>query len=307
MKGKSFEIVKLSVYPVRRILGDVDYSTGHIEFPDTVQIEGSVKSGFEVRAEGSVIIGGDVENDVTVRAGGDVAVQHGISGSTTRIEADGSIYAQFVGSATVRVQHDLTVGSYLLGASIRSSGSVLVTGVGVSNPKSGAILGGFVLAVDQIRAQNIGSASVGSTKVVAGVDLTLAKKESDLQKQIEVDHILMAQMLRTLNLESPDMERIKCMLVASTGPERKRVAGAVKKLMELLARHEKAMAEKERVNKILEEVARTAAIEVTGTAFGGTVVGIGGQSMTIKEETSGMSFSLVEADDILQLQMTPTM
>ena len=103
------------------------------------------------------------------------------------------------------------------------------------------------------------------------------------------------------------MERIKCMLVASTGPERKRVAGAVKKLMELLARHEKAMAEKERVNKILEEVARTAAIEVTGTAFGGTVVGIGGQSMTIKEETSGMSFSLVEADDILQLQMTPTM
>ena len=245
-----------------------------------------------------------MENNVTILAGGDVTVQRGISGSTTRIESGGSVYAKFIGGATVRLQNDLMVGSYLFGASIRSGGSVWVKGEGVLNPKSGAIIGGFVLAVHQIRAQNIGSASVRSTKVVAGVDLTLAKKESDLQKQMEIDQVLMAQILRTLNLESPDMEQIKGMLLASTGAKRKWVAGSVKKLMELLTRHEKAMEEKESVQKVLEEVARTAVIGVTSTAFTGTVVGIGDQGMTIEEEAYKVSFSLVEGDERPQLQMT---
>ena len=80
--------MKLAVYPTREIHGDVDYSTGDIRYPGTVYVLGSIKSGFNVTAEGSVVIEGHVENKVSIRAGGNLAVRQGIAGADTRVESE---------------------------------------------------------------------------------------------------------------------------------------------------------------------------------------------------------------------------
>ena len=161
------------------------------------------------------------------------------------------------------------------------------------------------MATSYISAQHIGSAWDNSTKVVGGVDLKLAKIESGLEKQIDADQVLVKQMLRELNLERPDMVHIMRMLRASSGAERRRVAGSVKKLIELITRHAKAVEEKERLNETLKELALAAEIIVPGTVFGGTALRIGDQTMIIKDRVSKVRFSLVEEDDTIELRMAP--
>ena len=56
-----FRALNFQNYYIPEISGDVDYSTGHIEFSGSVVIEGSVKPLFRVKATGSVTIGGNIE------------------------------------------------------------------------------------------------------------------------------------------------------------------------------------------------------------------------------------------------------
>ena len=176
---------------------------------------------------------------------------------------------------------------------------------GTVTERSGSIVGGFVLAAEEIVARNIGSPSASATKVVAGVDLARVKRESDLQQQIEIDNILMAQILRSLNLDSPDMERIKQLVLRSSEAERKRIAGSVRKLLELLKRHEAAVAERETLNLKLQEMALRGGVSASGTVYSGTILRIGDQTQTLREDAPRVRFSLIERDDDIQLQTTP--
>jgi len=51
----------IDVNEVLNVQGDVDYSTGNIDFPGEVQIKGDVKPGFTVKAKGDVVVGGVIE------------------------------------------------------------------------------------------------------------------------------------------------------------------------------------------------------------------------------------------------------
>ena len=60
--GQAFwEAGKLKIDTIFRIDGDVDFSTGNIQFNGSVFIDGDVRSGFRVEATGSIVIGGTVE------------------------------------------------------------------------------------------------------------------------------------------------------------------------------------------------------------------------------------------------------
>jgi uncharacterized protein (DUF342 family) len=159
---QSIKRYTVSIYPIALISSDVGYETGHIDFAGSVLIEGSVTRGFRVVASGEVAISGSVEAGVEIKAGNNVTVQQGIVGSTTRIEAGGSVTAKFIQEARVQAATDVLVGSYIHGAQVRAGNQIQVEGLGGSG---GGIVGGESWAVNRISSRNIGSEGNASTHI----------------------------------------------------------------------------------------------------------------------------------------------
>ena len=77
----------LQVQPSITVTGNVDYSTGDIDFVGSVVVMGDVKGGFSIKAKKSIEIHGNVE-DATIEAGEDVAIRGGFIG-----QGNGSLVA----------------------------------------------------------------------------------------------------------------------------------------------------------------------------------------------------------------------
>ncbi|HYG58267.1 MAG TPA: FapA family protein, partial [Symbiobacteriaceae bacterium] len=105
---------RINVSPIFEIRGDVDTSTGNIDFVGTVVILGSVHQGFVVRAGQNVEVHGGIDGG-TVEAGGDITARYGIQGgSRGRVVAGGRIQCRFVENADVRCHRDLLVSDGIL-------------------------------------------------------------------------------------------------------------------------------------------------------------------------------------------------
>ena len=131
--GRSFQ-----VKPVLEISGNVDFSTGDLDFLGDINICGNVLSGFTVRAMGNIHIAGVVEAGSTIEAGGDLAVVKGILGDgTTTVQVHRSIFSKYVENATISVRENLQT-DCIIGSSIYCGGEVLV------QSGRGVIMGGRV-------------------------------------------------------------------------------------------------------------------------------------------------------------------
>ena len=307
---RGIETIRLGIFETKLIPGDVDYSTGNIEFPGNVTIEGSIKPGFKVKAEGNVVIGTSIESGAEVTASGNVAVQYGITGSQTRVSAAGSVYAMFVNAARVSTAEDLNISKYIYNASIRAEESIV--GHGTRNQTSGGVIaGGIVLAGSQIRAHDIGSDSSSSTQLIAGVDGPLLKRLGQLQKLLDLYRSSITKTLRSLHAEKLAPEQIRHflinMLLKAKGPMKKLIAKSTRNLLQVQARLEKAEKEKRSVEEELKKMSMDAAIDITGTVAENTVLRIGSGSMKIDASgaTSVRVFLRNADDEELELAMEP--
>ena len=157
IKGKSHKRINISIHPISEIAGDIDYSTGNIDFNGDVVISGSVHSHFSVKATGSVTIGGYVEAGAYITAGDDILVKSGIIGANTELVAGGQVMSKYIQEASIRAGGDVKAGSYIFNASIRSGGKVSVQGKGEGEGKSRALVGGLIWGAQGIDARAIGS------------------------------------------------------------------------------------------------------------------------------------------------------
>lgn len=154
---------RVTVSPIFEIRGDVDTSTGNIDFLGSVVIMGSVHQGFAVRAGQNVDIHGGIDGG-TVEAGGDVIVRYGIQGgSRGRVVAGGRVQCRFIENADVRCHRDLSVGDGILHSKIRCGGKVTITG------RRGTIIGGQVKAKDEVSSRVLGSSLLTTTDIEVGV------------------------------------------------------------------------------------------------------------------------------------------
>ncbi len=149
---------KYTVSPALHIRSNVDFSTGNIDFPGPIIIDGDVLDGF------SVIAGADlnvkrVVQAATLQAGGNVVLMSGMFGNDRgSVIADGDIRASFLQVCNVKAGGDVLVNGEAIRCNIEAGGSVKVTG-------SGKIIGGAIKAGTQIEAKVIGSAAGVPTKV----------------------------------------------------------------------------------------------------------------------------------------------
>lgn len=149
------------VKPVLDIPGNVDYSTGNINFLGDVHIHGDICTGFTVRAMGSITVDGVVEAS-TVEAGDDLIIVKGAQGdSRALLRSSHSIYAKYLESCCVYAMENLHA-DCLINCDVCCDGTVEV------DSGRGTIIGGSIRCAHEITASVVGSRAEGRTKIVLG-------------------------------------------------------------------------------------------------------------------------------------------
>ncbi|MEC9490342.1 MAG: FapA family protein [Halanaerobiales bacterium] len=163
-RGKKVEIKE--VYTVR---GDVDLSTGNINFVGSVKVSGNVKEGFEIRADGDVEIAGNV-GAADIKAAGNVLIKKGFLGRNKgKIEADGDFTARFIENGRVSADN-VEVYQAIMHSNIRAKNNIVVKG------GKGLIVGGRLMAQHLIEADIIGSSLATKTEIIIGLEPELREE-----------------------------------------------------------------------------------------------------------------------------------
>ncbi len=211
--GRSFQ-----VKPVLDIQGDVDFSTGDINFIGDINIDGDVLSGFTVRAMGNIHVGGVVEAGSAVEAGGDLVVVKGILGDgTTIVRSQRSIFSKYIENATIYARENLQT-DCIINGSIYCDGTVQV------RSGRGCIMGGRIWAAKMVNVQTVGSQSEARTSIaLGGLPCTNFERE------------IIQEELKELEME---MEKLECQLDSPTkssilGKTRMKLSVAELKLKQL--------------------------------------------------------------------------
>ncbi len=161
--------------------GDVDYETGHVEYPGNVIIKGCIKSGFKVDA-----------NDVTaheldggiVNAEGDLIINGGINEST--VYAKGNVTAKFIHKSTILCMGNIMVEKEIVDSTLESYGALRAF--------SGKVISSQVNSKMGIFVRNVGSETSSPCIFRIGQDPFMEKelKKNQEQKdqiQKEIDKI----------------------------------------------------------------------------------------------------------------------
>jgi uncharacterized protein (DUF342 family) len=159
----------LSVSNKLVIPGDVNYTTGNINFPGDVEINGSVADGFKVYVDGNLLAKQTLNaTDVVVK--GSLEVRGGIIGrGQATIKVGGEIKVRFVENCKIAAWGNITIDTEILNASIYTMGKLNVG-------DRGFIMGADIYAVHGMRCAKIGRTMGKACKIHVGVDFTVQKE-----------------------------------------------------------------------------------------------------------------------------------
>jgi len=174
-KGKS-----ITVEPILTINGNVDYSTGNIDFLGSVIVKGNVVAGFSVKSGKDIIVEGLVEDSELI-AQGQIIVTNGILGNeefVNTIFAKESIKAQFIQHMKIKTDGFVEVPKHILHSYIEAGDKVICTS------GTGKIIGGEIKAQNGIECNIAGGPFETPTKLILDLYSDLGKEESDINKEM---------------------------------------------------------------------------------------------------------------------------
>lgn len=167
---------KVVVSNLYEIKGDVDTSTGDINYDGNVTVHGNVLTGFSIHATGDVEVDGVVEAAKIV-AGGKIIIKRGIQGMNKgTLNAKGNILCRFIESATI-VSGGTIEADAIMHSNVSAREEIHVAG------KKGLIVGGQVRAGRMIESMTIGSPMGSSTTLEVGDDPQLQEEIKNLEEQ----------------------------------------------------------------------------------------------------------------------------
>lgn len=259
---------------------NVDVSTGNINYDGSVEVKGTVASGFSIKAGANIVVKGVVEG-ASLNAGNDIILERGINGmGKGEIKAGGNLITKFIENANVKVKGSITSES-ILHSNVASGTEITVSG------KKGFIAGGRVTATDKISAKDLGSEMGATTIIEVGADPNLKVRLRELQKAI-------ADSTKRLETIKPTVESITKRLRTGgqLSPEQTRQA------QQLITMNKVLVSQIEKNNKELETLqqkladSKEAYVIVEGTAYPGITIHIGDQQTTLKTESTYCRFEL---------------
>ncbi len=264
----SFDGTLLKVNALHALKGNVDLSTGNINFPGEVRISGGVKPGFAVIGGGDVSIG-EAAEAALVSAGGRVAVGQGvIGGGKGIVRARRGIDAGFVEQATLLAVEDIRVKNGCLQCQVKTNGKLRLVG------EKGHLIGGVCRARFGIEAVNVGSERGTRTEISFGQDYLVKDQIESIEREIDKAKAALAELEKKMKameasgakLDAARAEKVRLMkLMEKTG-------------MKLFTLREKF------------EEHNESEVRVRGSAFPGVVLESHGRYFEVKQKRAGVVF-----------------
>ncbi len=159
------------------IKGDVSLETGNISHTGTVHIEGDVKTGATIQADGDIMVKGMLE-PCNIQCGGSLSVGGGIVGlDEFLIQTQGDVQTMYISGAVVQAGGDITVSNEISHCDLKAYGKVLVP--------TGRIAGGETVAREGIQVAEAGASGSTATLLVVGVDFTIEVRVAEHEARIE--------------------------------------------------------------------------------------------------------------------------
>lgn len=225
------------------IRGDVDVSSGNIDFIGDIMVKGNVMEGFSVTSKKNVTINGTVTNG-TVIADGNIIVKLGSINSKLRSEK-GSIKLDFCQNSSVYAALNVEASSFV-GGDVYAGKEIIASGKGI-------LVGGKYTALENITASVIGSESYAKTLITLGNNAVLSEEmEGHKHKIAELEDKMdqlgkiintLAEMAKVSKL-SPEREQMKVEAMRS----RFQIQGEIKRLNNRIAEIETTLERKQNLS-----------------------------------------------------------
>ncbi|GLB30840.1 polymerase [Lacrimispora amygdalina] len=202
----TFSNGKFQVDPLLKINGNIDNSTGNVDYDGDIFISGDVRNGFSVKATGGIDIRGSVEG-AEISAQGPITIASGMSGNGRgTLTSESYIKCRYLEHCTVKAEGNVYAES-IINSKIQSGEDIVVTsGIGV-------IIGGSLLAGSNINANIIGSKvrRLITELIIANVPKNV-EESSRLTREMEQLHHNLSEIRKNINyLESvqrPDKQQL---------------------------------------------------------------------------------------------------
>lgn len=275
-----FKNGKINVEPVLEIQGDIDLSTGDINFPGNVIIYGSVNDTFKVYSGGNIEIKESI-GKAEVVAEGNIIVRQGIQGKDeAKVICSGDLYARFVERAILQVESDIIIQEVLLHSHVECKGSIFLTG-----GKRSQIAGGSIKALYEINAKHLGAEAYTDTVLEAGIDheaeekiLEIMQRKSEIEKEL----VNMAKILNNLSM---------MMAKGPLPPEKESQFNKLTlKNAELREEKNAIIEQHDELHKRLEELGDGAKISASKITYPGVKIRIKSAVLLIKSEYKYVTF-----------------
>jgi len=256
----------------------VNFATGNVDYPGDVIITGDVESGFSVKSQGKIEIRG-VVSDAIVEAEGDILIKGGFIGSGKgKITSSNDVFVKFVDNQHLEVKGSVNIGDNCLQATIKAGGRIDVkTG-------SGTVIGGHLIARDGITLKTAGNIQNTKTVIEISGDTCqysemLLHKEGEIHeiktKISEISSFVAKLKRRNAELEGSDPETVE----------------KIQKYQDLAQNLNQKVEKLEAEFKVWAEKGGCKGdIKVIRKIFPGTVIIMGGISLTIDEAAGKATF-----------------
>lgn len=168
---------KIEVQPIITIHGDVDFSTGNIDFIGSVVVTGDIKSDFSVKVQRKLEVNGNVE-DAKVEAGGDVLIKKGFFGrGKGMITAGGSVKVAHILNQSIICEKDIAVEREAVCARLKAGGKV--------DSSRAKFVGCIIEGGNEVEVLNLGNGEQTQAKVYVGQRAKLVENYNAIEKELE--------------------------------------------------------------------------------------------------------------------------
>lgn len=225
------------------IKGDVDVSSGNIDFIGEVVIKGNVLEGFSVKSGKNITIFGSVTNS-TIEAQDNILIKLGSMNSEIRSEK-GSVKIDFCENSKIYAGENVEASSFV-GGEVFAGNAIKAVGKGV-------MMGGKYTALEDISASVIGSDSYAKTLITLGNNAVLSEermthKRTIVELEDKLDQLgkvlsALADMAKKTKL-TPDREQMKVEAMRS----RFQMQGEIKRLRARIAEIETTLESKQNLS-----------------------------------------------------------
>jgi uncharacterized protein (DUF342 family) len=168
---------KVSVEPKLEIRGNVDFSTGNIDFPGDIHVGKNVLDLFTIRSGNDIVVQG-VAEAAEIHAQQDLVVTGGMAGRDKGIFSAGrDLKSKYITNAKVQAGRNVEVEKEIVQCGLVCRGRLLIG--------NGNLVGSRTVAMGGATVKTLGSEANVKTILELGIDQELQERYQELAPQIQ--------------------------------------------------------------------------------------------------------------------------